>query len=308
LPCLEDAVSYVGEDPYHRRRAKRHTLHLQDPKKVLVTSLKPIPGAISSEYVLYIRDTTREHEFNAMKSDFLSTATHELRTPMACILGFAEMLAEGLSTEEDALEHARLIYEQASEMSRTLDDLLDLARMEARRAGALTFRPESAAGIAAALARTWRVAGDPRCIQLQVACDAQVSVSVDPQKIRQALRNLLSNAFKYSTAPSPVRLTVQAVPAGPVVFTVTDEGMGMAPDEVRHAFDRFFRAEATASFKGTGLGLSLVKQIVELHGGAVRLSSAVGEGTVVSVELPQILYARDELPALDFEERGRDAA
>jgi len=308
LPCPDDAVSYVDADLHHRRRAKRHTLHLQDPKKVLVGSVKPIPGSINSEYVLYMRDITREHEFNAMKSDFLSTATHELRTPMACILGFAEMLAEGLSTAEDAPEHARLIYEQASEMSRTLDDLLDLARMEARRAGALAFVPESAAGIAAELARTWRVTGDPRSIQLQVACGAEVSVSVDSQKIRQVLRNLLSNAFKYSAAPSPVRLCVQAVPAGPVVFTVTDEGMGMTPDEARHAFDRFFRAEAMASVKGTGLGLSLVKQIVELHGGAVRLSSAVGEGTVVSVELPQILYSRDDSPALDDEGRGLDAA
>jgi PAS domain S-box-containing protein len=291
LPRVPSVVPYVDEHPQQRRQSKRHTLHLQHPTRVLVCSVRQITTAVDTEYVLYLRDITREHAFNTMKSEFLSTATHELRTPMACVLGFAEMLAEGLSTPEEAPEHARLIYAQASEMSRTLDDLLDLARMEAQRAGALHFAPESAAGIANELARTWRVTGDPRCVQLQVTCAEEVSVSVDPQKIRQVLRNLLSNAFKYSTAPSPVSLTVHADPVGPVVFTVTDEGIGMKPDEARHAFDRFYRAESTAGVRGTGLGLSVVKQIVELHGGTVRLESTFGERTVISVALPQILYA-----------------
>jgi PAS domain S-box-containing protein len=291
LPRVPAVVPYVDDHPQQRRQSKRHTLHLQHPTRVLVCSVRQITTAVDTEYVLYLRDITREHAFNTMKSEFLSTATHELRTPMACVLGFAEMLAEGLSTPEEAPEHARLIYAQASEMSRTLDDLLDLARMEAQRAGALHFAPESAAGIANELARTWRVTGDPRCVQLQVTCAAEVSVSVDPQKIRQVLRNLLSNAFKYSTAPSPVSLAVHADPVGPVVFTVTDEGIGMKPDEARHAFDRFYRAESTAGVRGTGLGLSVVKQIVELHGGTVRLESTFGERTVISVALPQILYA-----------------
>ncbi len=308
LPSPLDAASFVDDDPHRRRQSKRHRLHLVDPKQVLVCGVKPIPGLASREYVLYMRDITREHEFNEMKSEFLSTATHELRTPMACVLGFAEMLAEGLSTAEDTPEHARLIYEQAREMSRTLDDLLDLARMEARRAGSLTFVPESAVAIVTGLAQTWRVNGDSRSVQLQVACDADVCVSVDTQKIRQVLRNLLSNAFKYSTAPSPVSLSVQAGPDGPVLFTVTDEGMGMTPDEAQHAFDRFYRAEGTSNVKGSGLGLSVVKQIVELHGGTVRLSSLVGTGTVVSVELPRIPGTRGEAGALDDDRPGFDEA
>lgn len=288
LPRPADADTYVDVGAPHRRRAKRHTLHLQDPETVLVCGVTPIPGSTGNEYVLHMRDNTREHQFNMMASEFLSTAMHELRTPMACILGFAELLAEGLFTAEDAPEYVRLIHEQASEMSRTLDDLLDMAQIEAGRAGALTRVPESAATIATDLAQTWRVAGDPRSVQLQVACAGDVSVLVDRMKIRQALRNLLSNAFKYSTAPSPVTLSVHEEPAGPVVFTVSDEDLGMTTKDAQHAFDRFYRAEATASIKGAGLGLNLVKQIVELHGGMVGLTSAVGKGTVVTVTLPKI--------------------
>jgi len=294
LPRIEDLDRFGNLESEERRKGPRHTIHLQNPKRVLVCNLRRIDTGRNEEFALYVRNVTQEHDLDQMKSEFLSTATHELRTPMACILGFAEMLSEGLSTAEDAPQHARLIYEQAREMNNTLDDLLDLARIEARIAGNLKFSPETATGLATELARTWRVPGDPRTVELVVQCGADVSVSVDHDKIRQALRNLLSNAFKYSDPASPVRLVVEAVPAGPVLFTVIDAGIGMNPEQLRRAFERFYRADDRSPVPGTGLGLSLVQQIVELHGGKVRLESEGGRGTRAIVELPQILFVAEE--------------
>ncbi|MEY2689025.1 MAG: hypothetical protein RL375_3223 [Pseudomonadota bacterium] len=238
--------------------------------------------------ILYFRDVTRETEVDQIKSEFLSTAAHELRTPMASIFGFSEVL---LKTEVDAQtgrEFLGIIYEQSNNMARILDELLDLARMEARRGKDFKLALLDLNALIGDVVRSYKYPPGRAMAEIDLPA-APLSVLADSGKLRQAVLNVLSNAYKYSPDGGPVQVVVDVVDhrnRSCVCIKVVDHGIGMTEEQSRHVCERFYRADKSGKLPGTGLGMSIVKEIVELHGGAVTITSTLGQGSTICLYLP----------------------
>jgi signal transduction histidine kinase len=131
------------------------------------------------------------------------------------------------------------------------------------------------------------IPNDDRRVDVHVS-ECTPDVNIDPDKMQLALTNLLSNAYKYSPKEGNISLELVLVPGSerPVRLRVRDQGIGMTPEQLEHATERFYRADTSGNIPGTGLGLSLVREIVELHGGRLTLESERGRGTVATIELP----------------------
>jgi signal transduction histidine kinase len=285
----------------------RAAMVLQGPgrhAKIIVTPGRRVlqVGARQSDLasvsrILYFRDVTHETEVDQIKSEFLSTAAHELRTPMASIYGFAEVLLTQPASDDERREFTGIIFEQAGNMARILDELLDLARMEARRGKDFRLAALDLKAQTQDIIRSYRQPPG-RMPPTLVAPDGPMPIEADADKLRQALLNVLSNAYKYSPDGGSVTLTLShdrtgAVPQ--VCIDVQDQGIGMAPEACARIFERFFRADTSGLLPGTGLGMSIVKEIFDLHGGAVTVDSAVGRGTTVHMRLP-VMAAGMALP------------
>ncbi|WP_420550592.1 ATP-binding protein [Litorivicinus lipolyticus] len=274
-----------------------HLDSLKDGQVYRISLLKPAPRIVeisartmsdedgrSLGRVMYFRDVTHQAEVDRMKSEFLSTAAHELRTPLASVYGFSELLMSVDYDKETRDDLLGTIHKQASRLTKLIDELLDLARIEARAGKDFEITPGDLSTFVNDLCASFVNVGDPRKINWNV--DGELpSVAYDDSKLAQALNNIISNAFKYSPGGGDVDVGVD-VDGGRVGVWVQDSGMGMSPDAVDRVFDRFFRADPSCNIPGTGLGMSVVKEIMDLHGGSVAIESTLNEGTRVTLWLP----------------------
>ena len=259
-----------------------------DAKRVLKIGFRSSDSGVVSQ-VLYFRDVTHETEVDHMKSEFLSTAAHELRTPMASILGFSEVLLNQEVEADAQREFLGIIYKQSQLMAKILDELLDLARIEARRGKDFRYSKVCLQDLAEDLAKSFIPPEGRGPLEL-ILPEQKVEVLADSGKLRQAVLNVLSNAYKYSPEGGPVVLSVETPNrVGPAPRTwnhITDHGIGMTPEQLGRVCERFYRADASGKTSGTGLGMSIVKEIIDLHGGELAISSEVDFGTRVSLCLP----------------------
>jgi PAS domain S-box-containing protein len=236
--------------------------------------------------VMYFRDVTHETEVSRMKSEFLSTVAHELRTPMASIYGFSELLLQRNFDETVRLDLTETIHRQAGRLVKLLNELLDLARIEARAGKDFQIFEHDLEPLLQSTLEVF-VPVDQRH-RLELDLPPVPAVPLDGEKFRQALGNVISNAFKFADhGPVKVGFVTDSTKAARVGVRVQDHGIGMLPHESSRAFERFFRADTSGKTPGTGLGLSLVKEIVELHGGTVELESELGCGTSVTLWFPR---------------------
>lgn len=257
-------------------------------KRILQVGLRCGESSTVSQ-ILYFRDVTHETEVDQMKSDFLSTAAHELRTPMASVFGFSEVL---LAQEFDAAtqhEFLTIIHSQSKLMADILDELLDLARIEARRGKDFRYTRVCLQTLASDLVKAFKLPPN-RALPELVMPVLPLYVMADAGKLRQAFLNVLSNAYKYSPAGGSVVFTMEASPdMGPapqVCIQIADQGIGMSAEQLGRVCERFYRADSSGKIPGTGLGMSIVKEIIELHRGHISMTSALGQGTCVSLYLP----------------------
>lgn len=240
------------------------------------------------ESILYLRDVTQETEVDRMKTEFLSTAAHELRTPMVSIFGFTELLLNRPVPDGKKRDLLETIHRQSSILINMVNELLDLARIEARagkdmKRQALQIGPMIEQTVAAIM-----VSGDHRKVVVDMT-HGEVELNVDREKTMQALTNILSNAYKYSPAGGEIRLStitgrLREQPA--LGIRVQDQGIGMTAAQQARVFERFYRADPSGNIPGTGLGMSLVKEIAELQGGQVEIQSEFGKGTAVTLWFP----------------------
>lgn len=262
-------------------------IHLRNPAtRILQRSVCKASGP--TEFVLYLRDVTRETEVDRMKSEFLSSAAHELRTPMASIFGFAELLLRRKYPEDRQKEMLATIHRQAKHLTNLVNELLDLARIEARAGKDLTLVEQPLGPLVEETVASLLMPNDPRKVEMDLP-QAMPHARIDSGKMRQALLNILSNAYKYSPGGGPIRLTIEDRESGDRSFIgirVRDSGIGMTPEQLAHASERFYRADTSGNIPGTGLGLSLVKEIMELQGGSLDIASEYGKGTTVTLWLP----------------------
>lgn len=221
-----------------------------------------------------------------LKSDFISVAAHELRTPLTTILGFSELLLDNnIGSDTDRKEYAQAIYEKADALSRLLDDMLDISRIESGRGLELFIEKVAVETLFTPILKQYqkRVVDRQFTIDLD---DPELLVMADPEKIAQVLENLLSNAVKYSEPQSEIGIVGKTTTRG-YMLSISDEGIGMTPEQVEHSFDKFYRGDnADKAVKGTGLGLTIVKHIIEEHQGTIQLESRPDKGTRVHFQLP----------------------
>lgn len=271
-----------GGRAYDVRKAVMHISGPESPRVVQAAIRDGVTGLAAS--VMFLRDMTRESEVNRMKSEFLSTAAHELRTPMASILGFSELLLTRELAPDIRKDLYQTVYDQATRLSNLLNELLDLARIEARMGRDFKYTVSPIGSIVRSTLGALMIPGDSRIVKVNVDSE-EALVRVDGEKIQQALTNVISNAYKYSAGRGDIELSVTCT-AQDVAVTVRDSGIGMTPEQLSHMFERFYRADTTGNIPGTGLGLSLVKEIMEIHGGECRIASEHQVGTTVTLLLP----------------------
>src|SRR2546425_2981714 len=228
----------------------------------------------------------REKELSEMKSKFVSTASHEFRTPLATMLSSAELLehyAESLSPAEKA-HLLQTIQGGAKRMSEMIDDVLTLGRAES---GVLKLNlgPTNLRELCSRVVSEFRIAqGKEHIITLDDRFD-RVEAHMDERLLRHILNNLLSNAVKYSPPGSEVTFSL-ARRGEQVAIEIQDRGIGIPLEDQPRMFESFHRASNVENRPGTGLGLAIVKKAVELHGGEISLTSAVGSGTRFTVMIP----------------------
>lgn len=266
---------------------QRSILQLHTPApRTLVRIVRK--GGDDNETVMYFRDITHELEVDRMKSEFLAMAAHELRTPMVSIFGFTELLLKRSFTDERRADMLSTIHRQASVLINLVNELLDLARIEARRGKDFKRAHRHLQPIIESVIDGLLIHGDSRKVVSELPQEA-VWVDVDAEKLSLALTNVLSNAYKYSPQGGGIELDVvwrHHEGREEVGVRITDHGIGMTTEQQSRLFERFYRADTSGNIPGTGLGMTIVKEIVELHGGQVAVLSAFGTGTTVTLWLP----------------------
>lgn len=232
-----------------------------------------------------IRDVTREREIDNLKNDFIATAAHELLTPLTSVIGYSELLLspEGLDPEVQR-ECLGYIHQKALNLADIVDDLLDLGQIEVGNTLPLDRTPCDLATELAQLTEQYRRHCPERNFTLEL--QQPVYPELDRGKLVQALEILLSNAIKYSPKGSRVSLA-SWVEDHQVKISVSDQGIGMTPNQVNNAFAKFFRGNtANTSPGGLGIGLTITKNIMDAHGGDIQIHSRLGQGTTVTLTFP----------------------
>ncbi|MBV9016364.1 MAG: PAS domain S-box protein [Alphaproteobacteria bacterium] len=230
---------------------------------------------------------------NVAKSQFLANMSHELRTPLNAIIGFSDMLVLGRSGELQGapldhahqLEYARIINQSGQHLLDIVNDLLDLAKIDAGKV-ALETEDTNPYKLAASCIEFIREAAQIAGLQLSVDCEPGLPVVVaDERRLKQVLLNLLTNAVKFTGSGGSVTLWVRRAEDGGIAFVVCDTGIGMTADEIEIALQPFGQLDSGFNRRhdGTGLGLPLARSLVELHGGSMRIDSEKGLGTTVTV-------------------------
>ena len=229
---------------------------------------------------------------NRAKTEFLANMSHELRTPLNAIIGFSEVMANemlGPLGEPKYAAYVRDILESGRHLLAVINDILDMSRIEA---GAVNLEESevdlrNAADVALRLLE--QRAGEAGLRLVTSFSGDLPAVRADERLLRQVLINLLSNAVKFTPSGGTISLAAAVEPAGGVRLTVSDTGIGIAPENIAKALEPFGQVDGSLSrkYEGSGLGLPLVKSIVELHGGSLTIDSTPGAGTTVTVLLPQ---------------------
>jgi two-component system phosphate regulon sensor histidine kinase PhoR len=243
-------------------------------------------------FVLVLHDVTALRRLEVIRRDFVANVSHELRTPLTAIKGYAETLLGSAGDDRDTARRFLGVIDRHSErLGRLIDDLLTLSDLELGRAALRLGKVAVGSVIDDVLQILSEAAGRKGVrIAAEVASDVP-SAQADGDRVRQVLINLVDNGIKYT--PSGGRVTVRArrgsgPQAGMVEIAVEDSGVGVPAHDLPRLTERFFRVDKARSRElgGTGLGLAIVKHIVQGHGGALHIASAVGEGTTVTAYLP----------------------
>lgn len=297
-PAARQLLGYGNDDPLpelrmlFRGRGAREVLDrilagepVADREVVLgertcLVNGRPLPSGGS---VVVLHDLTRLKRLETVRRDFVANVSHELKTPLTAISGYAETL---LDAPDPAMTRRFLetILTNARRMQRLVDDQLDLSRIES---GGWAPHPEPVL-IAEAAREAWSLASRTAALSPSLVLEVTVPlVSADPDGLRQVLRNLFENAIRHTAPDGTVSVRTAAAGTG-LRLSVSDTGSGIAGEHLDRIFERFYRVDASRSREqgGTGLGLAIVKHLVEGHGGRVWAESALGTGTTIHTEWP----------------------
>ncbi|WP_052473471.1 sensor histidine kinase [Sulfuritalea hydrogenivorans] len=286
--CFAGQEAKVGAGETAAGEGPSHPLMLRRPRGAVLDLVGVNSTAAAVSRLLYVRDVTREMEVDRLKSEFLAHAAHELRTPMASIYGFTELLMSQEFDDATRRDLLATIHRQTEWLIEIINELLDLARIEARRGKDFRIEAVPLAPLVGDTVAAMNI--DPARWPLVAHIpDGLPAARADAAKLRQVLTNVLSNAVKYSPAGGAIDLrcgTREIEGKTFVEIAVADHGIGMTPEQAARVGERFYRADSSGNIPGAGLGVTIVKEIVELHGGGFSLRSTLGAGTTVTLWLP----------------------
>ncbi len=243
-------------------------------------------------WVFVFHDTTQLKSYETLRADFISNLTHELRTPLSALYGYAETLIRGVEDHDTSMRFLGIIERQARRLARLLDDLVSLSDLERGLTPLKTEQLEPSRVLSEAAELMQEQAGR-RGLRLEVNCPQDLpKVAGDRDRLHQVMLNLIDNAIKYTPREGRVKVAASAL-EGPdaragVALSVSDTGEGIPAADIPRLTERFYRVDRARSRElgGTGLGLAIVKHIVQLHRGTLKIESKVREGTTVTVWIP----------------------
>ncbi len=244
--------------------------------------------------LLVLNDVTDVRRLETIRRDFVANVSHELKTPLTAIAGYAETLAAETHASSETQRFAQVILENAQRMQRLVDDLLDLSRIES---GGWRPEPENV-DVEAAAREAWNpfaARASDREVRFETAVkNSAATASVDPDALRQIFTNLFDNALRHTQPKGSIRVVAERALPGKdgrcILIRVADTGSGIPADHLPRIFERFYRVDPGRSRQegGTGLGLAIVKHLVEAHGGRVEAESELGRGTTLLLYFPVV--------------------
>ncbi|MBI3160944.1 MAG: hypothetical protein HYZ23_00460, partial [Chloroflexi bacterium] len=290
-----ETVRRWSEDPSSHQPGDTYAEQLElENGRIALVHLAPV--ILQNDFlgtVSIFRDITHEVEVDRLKSEFVATVSHELRTPMTAIKGYVDILTMGAAgaLEENQLHFLDIVRNNIERLNILVTDLLDISRIEA---GRVTLNPQSvnlreiAEGVMADALRRSQNENKPMAISLDAPPKLD-PVMGDSDRVRQIIDSLVDNAFNYTPVNGVIHIRIHEL-NGEVQVDVSDNGVGIAPEDQERVFDRFFRGEhpLVLATPGTGLGLPIVRQLVEMHQGRIWMTSTgvPGEGSTFSFTLP----------------------
>jgi signal transduction histidine kinase len=281
----DKAARELVEQVLAGRDVEQRELRLAE-RAVVVTG-RPLPDGGT---LLVLRDISQLRRLETVRRDFVANVSHELKTPLTAIAGYAETLVAESEPESQSAQFATTIFVHARRMQRLVEDLLDLSRIES---GGWQSQPE-ALDVAVAAREAWapfaeRAEGAGVEFSV-VVVDGAERIVADPDGLRQVLTNLFDNALRHMPRGGSLRVTAEPVAgnAGGVALAVADTGTGVPAEHLPRIFERFYRVDPSRSREqgGTGLGLAIVKHLVEAHGGRVTAESRLSRGTTIRLLFP----------------------
>ncbi|PFA63862.1 PAS domain-containing sensor histidine kinase [Bacillus sp. AFS015802] len=239
--------------------------------------------------VAVVRDMTEERRLDKLRKDFIANVSHELRTPISMLQGYSEAIVDDIAgSEEEKKEIARIIYDESLRMGRLVNDLLDLARMEA---GHITLNKDVIGVMPFTERVTNKFIGLAKEKKVAIYFESDVEINkeiyMDPDRIEQVLTNLIDNALRHTPTGGEVTVSLTEKKGG-YLFHVRDTGSGIPEEDLPFVFERFYKADKarTRGKSGTGLGLAIAKNIIESHKGHIQVQSKVDQGTTFTFFLP----------------------
>ncbi len=245
--------------------------------------------------VTVIRDVTKEKEIDRIKTELVSMVAHELKSPLTSIYGFSELLLDSKLNDSQAREYAKIILTESTRLTNLVNKFLDLSRLESGRTE-LQMNPFDLRYLVEKIIETYKGEAEKKDIKIITEIPDTLPLALgDQDMIEQVLLNLFSNAVKYS--PNRSKIGIEAKDEDDkILVSVIDNGYGIPKESLPHVFDKFYRvvdSEGTEEVEGSGLGLALAKEIVERHGGTIKVNSRLGVGSVFSFTVPKATSKQD---------------
>lgn len=282
----------------HTRVREELMLHFPQ-EQILEVHVSPIvQGDGQRKGVLVVlHDITAVRRLERIRSEFVANVSHELKTPVAAVKGFAETLMAGaLEDKEMVRSFLQIIYDESDRLNRLIGDILELSKIESKRIP-LQFSPVDVESIVENSIQMMKAEAEKKHITLESCVENELYIEADEDRLRQILINLLSNGISYTPEGGRVSIGVEFVPSlddNPdnerMRIRISDTGIGIPEKDLPRIFERFYRVDKARSRSsgGTGLGLSIVKHLTELHHGTISVESEAGKGTTFNIELPVI--------------------
>ena len=299
VPMLYWGIVAVGLTLFTRKKIKST---YEEPLHRLAEATKQVSEGDFSVYVPTVHTADRLDyldvmilDFNKMveelgsvetlKTDFVSNVSHEMKTPIAVIKNYAQLMQTGSGTEEERLEYARNIEEAAGRLSSLISNILRLNKLENQRIDPEIERYDLCGQLEECILN-FEELWDEKELELEVDMDENAVIQADKSLMELVWNNLLSNAAKF-TGPGGCVAVRQSVSEEYVEVAVTDTGCGMSKESVRHIFDKFYQGDTSHSKEGNGLGLALVRRILILMNGEISVVSEEGKGSTFTVRIPK---------------------